>query len=137
MFERTLFPNALYSCHFCVQSWVPTGRAVAGLACGEVSALAWEILRDHADAAMAIPDEMAVAAMGRLARPVEGDPAIVAGESATAGLAGLQAAITNAEARAALGLGGGSRVVVFGTEGDTDPELYRELVGRGAAEVLG
>ena len=110
---------------------------MAGLACGEVSALAWEILRDHADAAMAIPDEMAVAAMGRLARPVEGDPAIVAGESATAGLAGLQAAITNAEARAALGLGGGSRVVVFGTEGDTDPELYRELVGRGAAEVLG
>ncbi|MGC9368353.1 MAG: diaminopropionate ammonia-lyase [Paracoccaceae bacterium] len=108
---------------------------MAGLACGEVSALAWEILRDHADAVMALTDAAAVAEMRRLARPVAGDPAVVAGESAVAGLAGLAAAMGDDEARAMLGLDAGSRVVVFGTEGDTDAALYEELVGLSADAV--
>lgn len=108
---------------------------MAGLACGEVSALAWEILKDHGDVAMALPDAAAVAAMRRLARPVGGDAPIVAGESAVAGLAGLIAAMADEGARAALGLDAGSRVLVFGTEGDTDPELYEKLVGASADAV--
>ena len=110
---------------------------MAGLACGEVSALAWEILRDHADAVMALTDAAAVAEMRRLARPVAGDPAIVAGESAVAGLAGLTAAMADDEARAMLGLGAGARVVIFGTEGDTDAALYEELVGLSGGAVRG
>ena len=74
---------------------------MAGLACGEVSALAWEILRDHADACLALPDAAAVAMMRRLARPEGGDPPVVAGESAVAGLAALAAAMGSAGARAA------------------------------------
>ena len=107
---------------------------MAGLACGEVSALAWDILRVHGDAVMALSDASAVAAMRLLARP-ESDPAIVAGESAVAGLAGLIAAMGDEQARAALGLDGTSRVMVFGTEGDTDAVLYRDIVGASAAEV--
>ncbi|MBN9677728.1 diaminopropionate ammonia-lyase [Salipiger bermudensis] len=110
---------------------------MAGLACGEVSALAWEILRDHGDAVMALTDASAVAEMKRLAHPEGGDPAIVAGESAVAGLAGLAAAMGDEEARAALGLDASSRVLIFGTEGDTDAALYEELVGMSAAEVRG
>jgi diaminopropionate ammonia-lyase len=119
----------------------PTGVAgdldtvMAGLACGEVSALAWHILRDHADWAMALPDEAAVEAMRRLACPPAPDPFIVAGESATAGLAGLIAAMADAPVRARLGLGPGSRVLVFGTEGDTDPALYESLVGATALAI--
>ncbi|KEO50923.1 diaminopropionate ammonia-lyase [Thioclava pacifica] len=108
---------------------------MAGLACGEVSALAWEVLKDHADAVMALTDASAVAEMRRLAHPLPGDPPIVAGESAVAGLAGLAAAMAVPEARAALGLDETSRVVVFGTEGDTDPALYEELVGMSAEAV--
>lgn len=108
---------------------------MAGLACGEVSALAWEILKDHADAVMALTDAAAVAEMRRLAHPLPGDPPIVAGESAVAGLTGLAAAMTVPEARAALELDETSRVVVFGTEGDTDPALYEELVGMSAGAV--
>lgn len=106
---------------------------MAGLACGEVSMLAWEVLRDHADAAVAVPDALAVAAMGRLARPAPGEPPVVAGESAVAGLAALLA--LDPAQRAALGLGPDSRVLVFGTEGDTDPDLYTHLVGMDAATV--
>jgi len=110
---------------------------MAGLACGEVSLLAWEVLRRHADAVVAVDDDDAVDVMRRLARPFAGDPAIVAGESAVAGLVALIAVMGDADARAALGLGHNSRVLVFGTEGDTDPALYRELVGLSADAVRG
>jgi diaminopropionate ammonia-lyase len=108
---------------------------MAGLACGDVSLLAWEILKDHGDAVMAISDAAAVAMMRRLARPLPGDPPLVAGESAVAGLAALDLAMRDPEARQALGIGEEARVLVFGTEGDTDPELYRKLVGADAEAV--
>ncbi|BBE73462.1 diaminopropionate ammonia-lyase [Oharaeibacter diazotrophicus] len=107
----------------------------AGLACGEVSELAWEILATGADAVVRVPDDAAVATMRALAAGVAGDRPIVAGESAVAGLAALAALSRDPAACAALGLGPTSRVLVFGTEGDTDPELYARLVGRTGDEV--
>jgi diaminopropionate ammonia-lyase len=38
--------------------------------------------------------------------------------------------------RAALGLDASSRVLLFGTEGATDPALYEELVGESAERVM-
>ena len=73
--------------------------------------------------------------MNRLARPAAGDPAIVAGESGGAGLAGLLAALRNPQARAALKLDGASRVFLVNTEGATDPQRYAELVGLKPGEV--
>ena len=108
---------------------------MAGLACGEISALAWAILQDHGDAAMAVSDASAIEMMRRLACPPAPDAHIVAGESAVAGLAGLAVAMQSDEMRAALALDGASRVLVFGTEGDTDPELYTELVGATGDEI--
>ncbi|MCB1492958.1 MAG: diaminopropionate ammonia-lyase, partial [Rhodobiaceae bacterium] len=108
---------------------------MAGLACGEVSALAWQVLKDHSDAAMALPDGAAVDMMRKLARPDSGDTPLVAGESAVAGLAGLFAAMADTQARALMGLDASSRILVFGTEGDTDPDVYAELVGMTGNQV--
>lgn len=110
---------------------------MAGLACGEISALAWGILRDHGDAVMEVTDAAAVAQMRALARPQGGDPAVVAGESAVAGLAGLIAALSDPQAAALLGLDATARVLVFGTEGDTDPQLYQQLVGLSGDDLRG
>jgi diaminopropionate ammonia-lyase len=110
---------------------------MAGLACGEVSALAWEVLQDHGDAVMAITDAAAVQAMRDLALPSGCDTPIVAGESAVAGLAGLRVGLCDPQARDMLGLDTGSRVMLFGTEGDTDPELYQQLIGKSASEIRG
>ncbi|MFO1349839.1 MAG: diaminopropionate ammonia-lyase [Gammaproteobacteria bacterium] len=107
---------------------------MAGLACGEVSLLAWEILDQGMDDALMIPDAAAIACM-RLLADGGGDPPVVAGESAVAGLAGALGALQREDLRAALELERSSRVLVIGTEGATDPELYRQLVGRGPQEV--
>ncbi|MDD2846154.1 MAG: diaminopropionate ammonia-lyase [Rhodoferax sp.] len=109
---------------------------MAGLACGEVSLLAWDVLATGANAFCTIPDAAAVDAMRRLASPQGGDPAIVAGESAVAGLAAALLLAQDPAARTSLGLGPDSRVLLFGSEGDTDPALYQQLVGRSAAQVL-
>ncbi len=108
---------------------------MAGLACGEVSLLAWEVLEEGLDDVLAIPDAAAAEGMRLLARGSGDDPPIVAGESATAGLAGLLIALAQPETAAALGLGPESRVLLFGSEGATDVEVYREIVGRDPQEV--
>jgi diaminopropionate ammonia-lyase len=108
---------------------------MAGLACGEVSELAWDILRAGCDAAVAVDDDYALDAVRRFAVPALGDPPIVAGETGAAGLAALLAARDHADLRATLQLDAGSRVLLLGTEGDTDPQIYRRIVGRTAEEV--
>jgi diaminopropionate ammonia-lyase len=109
---------------------------MAGLACGEVSLLAWDFLATGANAFCTIPDQAAVDAMRLLAQAGGANPVIVAGESAVAGLAAAILTAQDGAARAALGLSPDSRVLLFGSEGDTDPALYQQLVGRSAAQVL-
>jgi len=108
---------------------------MAGLACGEVSSLAWDILAPGADAFAAIDDAAAIATMRLLANPTAPDPVVVAGESAVAGLAAAIGVAGNIDQRTALGLNAHSRVLVFGTESDTDPDLYAFWVGKSSAEV--
>jgi diaminopropionate ammonia-lyase len=96
---------------------------MAGLACGEPSILAWQELERGAAAFMAIPDEAAIASMRLLARH-----GLTIGESGVAGLAALLLAAADPAAREALGLGPDSQVLLFGTEGATDPEVYARLV---------
>lgn len=107
---------------------------MAGLACGEPSLIAWPILQRGADAFMAIPDGPAVATMRLLASGRAGQ-AIVGGESGVAGLAGLLVLAARPDWRRDVGLDATSRVWLFGSEGDSDPELYAELVGRSGDDV--
>jgi len=109
---------------------------MAGLACGEVSELAWEILHGGANVAVALDDVYALQAMKLLASPAAGDPAIVAGETGGVGLGALLATRDYPEIRATLALDADSRVLLLGSEGDTDPAIYRQVVGRSAQEVL-
>jgi diaminopropionate ammonia-lyase len=109
---------------------------MAGLACGEVSELAWEILDRGADAVVAVEDKDAEDGMRRLAGGGPNTPPIVAGESAVAGLAALLAVAKKPSARDQLALTADSRVLLFGTEGATDPAVYARIVGRSADSVL-
>lgn len=108
---------------------------MAGLSCGDPSPLAWEILAAGADDFVAVDDALVAPAMTMLADGSDGDRPVVAGESGVAGLALLLAARDDAALRAALGLDAGSRVLLIGTEGATDPDIWRALVGRAPGEV--
>lgn len=109
---------------------------MAGLSCGEVSTLAWEVLKAGADAAIAIDDEFAIQGMRALADPLGGDPAIVGGECSGGGLGALLALKYRPDLRALLGIDTQSRILIVGTEGATDPAIYRQAVGRSPQEVV-
>lgn len=108
---------------------------MAGLECGEVSAVAWKFLAQGADFFMTVPDSVVPGCMRLLACSPYGDIPIVAGESAIAGLAGLLRGLECPQTRAQIGLNPKSTVLLFGTESDTDPDLYRELTGTVAVDV--
>lgn len=101
---------------------------MAGLACGEVSALAWKILKPGVDDFLTVNEIAVPHTMRLLASGVEGDPPIEAGESAVAGLAALITARNSSELSGQLALDESSRIFILGTEGATDPELYQRLI---------
>lgn len=128
----------------CLYQSVSTGSRVdvniteeslmAGLSCGEVSTLAWTMVQPAVKDFVSMNDDLIAPTMRLLARGDDA-PAVVAGESAVPGLAVLLAASRQQRLRDALGLDADSQVLVLGTEGATDAEIYRELVGRNPGEV--
>jgi len=106
---------------------------MAGLACGEVSVLAWSILENYAPHFMTITDESIPKAMQLLANRT---PPIIAGESAITGLAGFLIVCNDVELKSKLKINENSKILFFGTEGDTDEEMYEQLVGKSSEQVL-
>ena len=101
---------------------------MAGLACGEVSLLAWDILASGADDFVTLPEDHVASTMKLLARGIDDDPPVEAGESAVAGVGALLAMVNNNDMRKQLALTADSSVLVLGTEGATDREVYNRLI---------
>lgn len=108
---------------------------MAGLCCGEPNTLGWDILRNHVTAFVACPDWVAARGMRILGAPEKGDPRVISGESGAVGAGLISTLMTDesyAELRDLIGLDKTSNVLMFSTEGDTDPEHYRKVVWDGA-----
>ncbi|MBQ3534241.1 MAG: diaminopropionate ammonia-lyase [Clostridia bacterium] len=107
---------------------------MAGLACGEPCSLGWDILKNHADAFLSVPESAAADGMRILAAPAKGDSPIVSGESGAAAFGAAANILLDdalAHMKEALGLNQNSRLLFISTEGDTDRENYRNVVWRG------
>jgi diaminopropionate ammonia-lyase len=100
---------------------------MAGLSCGRTSTIAWEILVRSASHFVTIPDRAVPAGMRLLASGQAG-PKIEAGECGVPGIIALAGAIGDPELKQKLGLDEHSRVLVFGCEGATDPEIYKRII---------
>ena len=107
---------------------------MAGLACGEPNIISWDILKNHVKAFVSCPDWVAEKGMRMLAAPIKGDRPVTSGESGAVTF-GLLAAIMTmpelADLKEALQLNEQSRVLLFSTEGDTDPDRYKAIVWEG------
>jgi len=116
---------------------IPHGEptVMAMLECATPSPLAWEVLHHLADGFVTLEEDEAIAAMRMLADPRPGDAAVVAGESGGTGFAGALQCLRDPAAREHLGLDASSRILVFNSEGATDPTIYALIVGRTAEQV--
>ncbi len=104
---------------------------MAGLACGEPNTISWDILRNHVACFVSCPDWVSAKGMRMLGAPVKGDPQVVSGESGAVGM-GLISTLMQSdeykELREAIDLDESSQVLMFSTEGDTDPVNYKKIV---------
>lgn len=111
---------------------------MAGLACGEPSPLAWQLLRDCADVIATAPDYVAARGMRMYGVPLKGDPFVVSGESGAVTLGALAYIMRYAgaaELRELLQLDANSQVLLINTEGNTDPDYFRRVVWEGVLPV--
>ena len=118
--------------HFCEGEKMQT--IMAGLCCGEPCSIGWDVLRDHADFALHMSDEVAATGMRVLGNPLAGDAAIVSGESGASTVGAVFRLLTDPECAGeahALGLDRDSVVLCISTEGDTDRKNYRDIVWQG------
>lgn len=107
---------------------------MAGLACGEPNTISWDILKNHVDTFISTPDWVAAKGMRMLAAPIKGDKPVTSGESGAAPfgtLACIMMMDEYKELREHLGLDENSKVLLFSTEGNTDPERYESIVWDG------
>ncbi|MHC0551907.1 pyridoxal-phosphate dependent enzyme [Salinicoccus sp. CNSTN-B1] len=104
---------------------------MAGLACGAPSTQGFEMLKASADAFIRCPDGTSERGMRLYGRPTGSDEPVVSGASGAVTLGALHALMTEdgySQARQALGLDGSSNILLINTEGDTDPDHYRQVM---------
>ena len=102
---------------------------------GSPTTISWDILKNHVKVFISLPDWAAAQGMRMLAAPIKGDAPITSGESGGRALrrsgrhhdyeGNMQTS------KQPSGLNETSRVLVFSTEGDTDPERYKNIVWKG------
>lgn len=108
---------------------------MAGLACGEPNPMGWDILRDYSDAYISCEDFITANGMRVLGNPIGDDKKVVSGESGAVTTGVVYSILTDEnlkELKEQLGINKDSRILVISTEGDTDPDKYREIVWEGS-----
>lgn len=112
---------------------------MAGLACGEPSFLAWDILRDFPCCYISCGDFVAANGIRILANPLRGDAVVEAGESGSVGIGLLDLLVNNPDfgkLKQDLQIDSDSKLLFFNTEAATDPENYREILWHGKYQSL-
>lgn len=107
---------------------------MAGLACGEPNPMGWDILKQSSRCFMSVADYLSANGMRILSCPVLGDDRVIAGESGSVGVGVLDLILNNSEfsdLKESLGMDENSVVLMFNTEGNTDPVNFREVVWYG------
>ena len=100
---------------------------MAGLNCGTPCSITWPVIRDRARFYCACGDVISERAMRALAHLPEGEAA-VSGECGAVTFGAFWEIARDEAARRALGIDRDSVILLFSTEGDTDPEGYARIV---------
>ncbi|MBQ7578554.1 MAG: diaminopropionate ammonia-lyase [Synergistaceae bacterium] len=107
---------------------------MAGLACGEVCSIAWDLLRSTAENFISMPDYIAAKGMRILGNPLENDSKIISGESGASSFGFVCELMQNESLdylREEFNITHDSKIFCISTEGDTDKLNYRKIVWDG------
>jgi diaminopropionate ammonia-lyase len=108
---------------------------MGGMSCGDVSTVAWEILKDSSNYSLTITDDEISTVVAMLAEAKLSNEKIIAGECAVPGIIALIGLFKNKEYLNKLDLNKNSKVLLFGCEGLTDEAMYKKLLSDGLQKI--
>ena len=108
---------------------------MGGMSCGDVSTVAWEILKNSTNNCLTITDDAISTTVALLSEAKLSDERIVAGECAVPGIIALIGLSKNKEYLNKLSLNSNSKILLFGCEGLTDTEMYKKLLDDGLKKI--
>ncbi|SMF78207.1 diaminopropionate ammonia-lyase [Candidatus Pelagibacter sp. HIMB1321] len=104
---------------------------MGGMSCGDVSSLAWEILKHSTNYSISISDEAIATTVALLKQKEFSNDEIIAGECGVPGVISLISAIKDKNICEKLKLNFQSNVLLIGCEGLTDFKMYNKLLKEG------
>jgi diaminopropionate ammonia-lyase len=108
---------------------------MGGMSCGDVSTVAWEILKDSSNYSLTITDDEISTVVALLAKAKLSNEKIIAGECAVPGIIALIGLFKNKKYLNKLTLNSKSKVLLFGCEGLTDAAMYKKLLDDGLKKI--
>jgi diaminopropionate ammonia-lyase len=108
---------------------------MGGMSCGDVSTVAWEILKNSSNNCVTIPDNAISIVVAMLAEAKLSDEKIIAGECAVPGVIALISLFKDKDYLNKLELNSDSKILLFGCEGLTDKEMYKKLLDDGLKKI--
>ena len=108
---------------------------MGGMSCGDVSTVAWEILKDSSNYSLTITDDEISTVVALLAEAKLSNEKIIAGECAVPGVIALIGLFKNKEYLDKLALNKNSKILLFGCEGLTDAAMYKKLLDDGLKKI--
>jgi len=108
---------------------------MGGMSCGDVSTVAWEILKNSANNCLTISDDAISTTVAMLSKAKLSNEKIIAGECAVPGVIALIGLSNNKEYLKKLNMNSNSKILLFGCEGLTDAEMYKKLLDDGLKKI--
>jgi len=108
---------------------------MGGMSCGDVSTVAWEILKNSANFCLTISDEKISTVVAMLSESKLSNEKIIAGECAVPGVIALIGLSKNKDYINKLNLNSESKILLFGCEGLTDSAMYEKLLEDGLKKI--
>lgn len=108
---------------------------MGGMSCGDVSTVAWEILKNSTNYCLSISDEGISSTVALLTNKDLSKNKIIAGECGVPGIISLISLMKEKEKVKEVGINENSKVLLIGCEGLTDQKMYDQLLNSGLKKI--
>jgi len=108
---------------------------MGGMSCGDVSAVAWDILKNSSNYCLSISDQGIASTVALLSNEEFSKNKIIAGECGVPGIISLISLMKDQEKIKDIGINKNSKILLIGCEGLTDQKMYDQLLNEGLRKI--
>jgi diaminopropionate ammonia-lyase len=108
---------------------------MGGMSCGDVSAVAWDILKNSSNYCLSISDQGIASTVALLSNEEFSKNKIISGECGVPGIISLISLMKEQEKIKDIGINKNSKILLIGCEGLTDQKMYNQLLNEGLRKI--